>query len=119
MARLLEQAVALRLGLAQLLRRIAIRVCEKFTGFVPGCIQHLCALALALLAVALDLRLAILLLASASAHLLFGFGQLSLGCLLRVGLDGVGEFGSRANQMQRIHPYRVPGGLDGLPTSAR
>ncbi len=75
-------------------------------------------MALALLAVTLDLRLAILLLAWAAAHLLFGLGQLRLGCLLRVGLDRVRELGGGTNQMQRVHPHRVPRGLDGLPASA-
>ena len=101
------------------MRRIAIGVCEQLTCFVPGCVQHLCALALALLAVALDLRLAILLLASAAAHLFFGLGQLCLGCLLRVGLHRVRELGGGTNQMQRIHAHGVPGGLDGLPAPAR
>ena len=61
--RLLEQPVALGLGLAQLLRRVAVRVREQLARLVARVVQHLGPLALALLAIAFDLGFAVLLLA--------------------------------------------------------
>src|SRR6185312_5456267 len=58
-ARLLEQAAALRLGLLELARGVGVRLREELARLVPRGVQHLRALALALLAVALDLGLAL------------------------------------------------------------
>ena len=91
-ARLFEESAALRLCLAELLSRIAVGIGKQLTRLVPRVVEHLRTLAFTLLAVALDLGFAVLLLAAAPANLFFGLGQLSLGSLLRVGLDGVGEF---------------------------
>src|SRR5437879_13321738 len=90
MAGLLEQAAALRLGLAQLLRGVAVRVREQLPRLVAGVVQHLRALAFALLAETLDVGLSVLLLAAAAADLLLGLPEWSLRRALRVGLDRVG-----------------------------
>ena len=91
-ARLFEEPAALGLCLAELLSRIAVGIRKQLTRLVARVVEHLCALAFTLLAVALDLGFAVLLLAAAPANLFLGLGQLGLGSLLRVGLDGVGEF---------------------------
>src|SRR5207248_4888750 len=54
-AGLLEQPAALRLGLTQLLRRVAVCIREQLPGLVAGVVQQLRPLPVALLAVALDL----------------------------------------------------------------
>src|SRR5436190_1406180 len=69
MARLLEQAVALCLGLLQLARGVGIRLREQLARLVLGGVQDLAALAIAFLPVALDLGLALQELALAAAHL--------------------------------------------------
>ena len=86
---------------------------------VAGIVQQFRTLALALLAEALDLCFAVLLLATAAAHLLLGLCELGLGRALCVGLDRVGELCRGADQVERVHPHRVPGRLDRLSTAAR
>ena len=118
-ARLLEHPVSARLRFTELLRCLAVRVCEQFPDLVPRAVQQLRTLTLALLAVALDLCLALLDPAAAAADLLLRLLELRLRRLLRVTLDGVCELGRGADQMQRVHPYRVARRLDLLPASAR
>ena len=119
MARLLEQAAALRLGLLQLARRVGVRLREQLARLVPRGVQHLGALALALLAVALDLGLALLQLVLAAAHLFLGLPELRRGGVLRVALDRVGELGGRADEVQRVHADRVARRLDGRGAPCR
>ena len=102
----------LRLGLLQLGGRVGMRLREELARLVPRCVQHLGALALALLAVALDLGLALLQLDLPAAHLLLGPAELSGRGVLRVALERVGELGGGADEMERVHPDRVPGRLD-------
>ena len=116
-ARLFEEPAALGLCLAELLGRIAVGIRKQLTRLVARVVEHLRALAFALLAVALDLGFAVLLLAAAPANLFLGLGQLGLGSLLRVGLDGVGVFRGSANQMQGVHADCMTGGLDRLAAS--
>ena len=79
-ARLLEQPCAARLGLAELLRGVAVaRSASSCARLVAGRVQDLGALALALGAVALELGLALLQLALAPPDLLLGAPQLRGG----------------------------------------
>ena len=118
-ARLLEQAVALGLRLLQLGGRVGVGLREQLARLVPRGVQHLGALALALLAVALDLGLARLQVDLAAAHLLLGLAELGGRRVLRVALDRVGELGGGADEMERVHPDRVPGRLDGRRPAGR
>ena len=94
MARLLEQPVAARLGLAQLARRVGVRLRQEVAGLGLRGVDDLGALALRLGAVALDLGLALLQLALLRAHLLLGALQLRCRRGLRVALERVGELGA-------------------------
>jgi len=116
---LLEQAAALGLRLAQLLRRVAVCVREQLARLVAGGVQHLRPLTFALLPVALDLRLAVLLFATAAPNLFFRLRELRLGSLLRIGLDRVGELGGATDEVEGIHPHCVPGRLDRLAAATR
>ena len=113
MARLLEQAVALGLGLLQLSRRLRMGLREELARLVPCCVQHLGTLPLAFLAIALDLGLAALQIHLTAAHFLLGPPELCSGRVLRVALERVCEIGGSADEMERVHPDRVPGRLDG------
>jgi len=75
-ARLLEEAVALGLGLLQLAGGVGVRLRQQLARLVPGRVQQLRALSLALLAVALDLCLAILQVVLAAADLFLGLAEL-------------------------------------------
>jgi hypothetical protein len=109
---LLEEARAARLGLTELLRRLAIRVGEKLAGLVPRRVHDLGALPLALLPEALDLALAARENGLLAADLLLRTRELRRGCPLRVPLEHVGEFGGPADEVQRVHPHGVARGID-------
>jgi len=109
--RLLEESCRTRLGLAHLLRGVALRRLEEFTRLVAGGVQDLGPLPLRLLAVALDLRLPLLELELPAAPLFFGARELAGGGLLRVSLDRVGELGRGADHVQRVHPNGMTGRL--------
>ena len=111
-ARLLEQAGAACLGLAELLRRVAVGVGEQVARLGAGCVEDVGPLALALEAVALDLALTALELGLLAAHLFLDAADLRGGCALRVTLDLVGELGGGTDQVQRVHAHGVPGRLD-------
>ena len=91
--------------------RVAVRLRQDLARLVPRGIEDLAALPLGLLADARDLGLALLELHLRLADLLLGLADLLRGGLLRVALDGVGELGCRADEVQRVHPHRVPGRL--------
>ena len=112
MARLLEQPVAARLGLAQLARRVGVRLREQVACLALGGGHDLGALALGLGAVALDLGLALLQLVLLLAHLLLRALELGRGGGLGVALEHVGELGGGADQVQRVHAHGVAGRLD-------
>jgi hypothetical protein len=112
MARLLEEPVPARLGLAQLARRVGVRLAQQIAGLGFGGSEDLRALALRLAAVALDLGLALLQLVLLLAHLFFGALELRGGGGLGVALERVGELGCGADQVQRVHADGMPGGLD-------
>ena len=95
-ARLLEQAAALGLGLLQLARRVGMGLREELARLVPRGVQHLRALALALLAVALDLGLALLQVVLAAADLFLGLRE----------LRGRRRSARRARSCRRIPPQR-------------
>ena len=105
--RLLEQPGALRLGVAELLARVAVGLREDLARLVAGRVQDLAPLALGLLADARDLGLALLELHLRLANLLLGLADLLGGGLLRVALDRVRELGGRADEVQRVHADRV------------
>ena len=111
-ARLLQQAGAARLGLAELGRRVAVRVREQLAGLGLGGVHDLVALALALLAEALDLPLLLLQLALAAGDLDLGAPELGGRRVLRVALERVGELGGGADQVQRVHADGVTRGID-------
>ena len=111
-AGLLEQPVAARLGLAQLARRVGVRLREQVAGLALGGGHDLGALALRLGAVALDLGLALLQLVLLRAHLFLGALELRRRGGLRVALEHVGELGGGADEVQRVHAHRVAGRLD-------
>ena len=112
MAGLLEQPVALGLGLLKLTRRVRMRLRQQLARLVPRRVEHVGALALALLAVPLDVGLALLKLALAPAHFLLGATELRGGRVLRVALDRVGELGGGADHVQRVHADGVARRLD-------
>ena len=111
-ARLLEEAAALRLCLLQLARRIGVRLREQLARLVTRRVQHLPALALALQPVALDLGFAVLEVGLAAANLFLSLPELRRGRRLCVALDRVRELGGGADQVQRVHPCRMARGLD-------
>jgi hypothetical protein len=111
-ARLLEQSVPAGLGLAQLPRRVGIRLRDEVARLGLRSIEDLGALALGLGAIALDLGLALLELALLRAHLLLRALQLGRGRGLGVALERVGELGCGPDQVEGVHPDGVPGRLD-------
>src|SRR5215211_7755636 len=92
-SRLLEEAGALRLGVAELLTRVAIGLRENLARLGSGRVQDLSALALGFLTDARDLCLALLQLHLRLANLLLGLPDLLGRSFLRVALDRVGELG--------------------------
>ncbi len=112
MARLLEQAGAAGLGLAELLRRLAIRVGEQLSGLGPRRVHDLRALALALRPVALDLALALGQVGLLAPNLLLGPAELRRRGALGVALEDVGELGRLADQVQGVHADGVAGRVD-------
>jgi hypothetical protein len=88
MAGLLEQARAAGLGLAELLRGLAVRVGEQLTDLVAGRVEDLCALALALLPEPFDLTIALGELGLPVADFLFRARDLRGRGALRVALQG-------------------------------
>jgi hypothetical protein len=111
-AGLLEQARTLRLGLAQFLRRLAVRVRDDLARLVPGRRQNLVALPLALVAEALNLGLALLEVLLALADLLLGALQLGRRGPLRVALDHVGELRRLADEVKGVHAHGMPRRVD-------
>jgi hypothetical protein len=112
---LLEQPGGPRLGLRNLLRGLLLGVLDRLARFALRRVQHLGALPLALLPVAVDLALPLLQVALATGHLLLRPPQLASRGRLRVALDRVGHLRGGADQVQRVHPHRVPGRLGATP----
>jgi hypothetical protein len=111
-ARLLEEAAPAGLGLAELARRLGLRLLDQLAGLGLRGVEDLGPLALGLGAVTLDLGLARLQLALAGAHLLLRALELRGRRGLRVALERVGELGGGADQMERVHAHGVAGRLD-------
>jgi hypothetical protein len=111
-ARLLQEPVAARFGLAELACRVGVGLAEQVAGFALGGGQDLGALALGLRAITLDLALALLELVLPPAHLLLRALKLRGGGGLGVALERVGELGGGADQVERVHADGVPRRLD-------
>src|SRR5918993_2257451 len=112
MTRLLEQPVAASLGLPQLASRIGGRLRQLLAGLGLRSVHDLGALALRLGAIALDLGLALLQLVLLRAHLLLSALHLRSRSGLRIALERIRELGRCADQVEGVHPDRMPGGLD-------
>jgi hypothetical protein len=110
-ARLLEQPVAARLGLAELLVALALRVGEQLARLVASRVHDLGALALAVAAIALDLGVTARKVLLALANVLLGASDLHRRRALRVLLDHVGELGGLTDEVEGVHAHGVPAGL--------
>ena len=110
-ARLLEEPCAARLRLPHLGRRVAVGVRKDLAGLGPRLIHDLGALPLGLLADPSDLGLLLLEVHLRLADLLLGDRDLLRRGLLGVALDRVGELGGGADQVERVHPDRMPARL--------
>src|SRR5439155_7733179 len=113
MARLLEEAGAPGLRLAELLRRVAVSPAEDLSGLVARGVEDLDALLVRLLADSRQLGLLPLELDLRLANLLFRTGNLLCRRLLCVALDRVGEVRRRANEVQRVHADGMSHRVDG------
>ena len=112
MARLLEEPGAATLCLAKLFGRLAVRVGDELAGLVAGRGDDLVALTVALVAEAQDLGLPLLKVDLLLADLLLGSRELSGGRILGVALEDVGELGSLADQVERVHADGMTARLD-------
>ena len=112
MARLLEEPRALRLGLAQLGRRLRVRARDDLVRLLLGRGENLLPLPLRLVAIALDVRLLRLELALAPPDLLLRARELRGRGALRVALERVRELRRRADEVERVRADGVAGRLD-------
>jgi hypothetical protein len=106
-ARLLGQAVASHLGLAQLRRRVAVRLSQDLAGLLARRAQDLGPLTFRLLPDPGDLGLVLLELHLLLADLLLGTADLLDGRILRIALDRVGELRRRAHDVKGVHADSV------------
>ena len=112
MARLLEQAGALRLRLPQLGGRLGVGARHDLPRLLVRGAHDLAPLALGLLAVALEVSLLRLELALAPPNLLLRPAELRRRGALGVALERVGELGRGADEVERVHPDEVARRLD-------
>jgi hypothetical protein len=110
--RLLDESRGACLRLAAFLARFAVRVGQELTGLFPGRVQRLGTESLALATEALDLALLLAQFLSAFPNLRLRPAELRCRRALGVALDHVGKLSRLPDQMERIHPQRVPGRLD-------